>query len=52
MVKIEVESAEDFGDDHAVLGRHVHPHQQDGRAKVHAHDLRQHQHYDVRRFAR
>lgn len=51
MVEVEVESAQNLGDDHTILGGHVHAHQQHRRAKVHAHDLGHDQHNNVGRFA-
>lgn len=51
MVEVEVQSAQHLGDDDAILRRHVHAHQQNRRAEVHAHNLGHDKHNDVRRFA-
>lgn len=51
VIEVKVQTAQHLGDDYPVLGWHVHAHQQHRRAEVHAHDLRHHQHNDVRRLA-
>lgn len=48
MIKVELQIAKDLRDYCPILGRHVHPHEQDTRAKVHAHYLGKNQHNDVR----
>lgn len=52
MEKVELQAAEHLGDDDPVLGRHVHANENDRRAEVHAHELRQDEHDDVGRFTR
>lgn len=52
MVEVKVKSTQHFGDYDPIFCRHIHAHQQHGRAKVHAHYLRHDQHNYVRGLAR
>lgn len=44
MVEVELQISEHLGDDDAVFGWHVHPHEEYGGTEVHAHDLSENQH--------
>lgn len=52
MIEIEMQSAEYFSDNDPIFGWHIHTHQQHRRTKIHAHNLCENQHNDVRRFTR
>lgn len=52
MVKIKLQISQHLRDYYPILGRHVHPQQQDGRHKIHSHYLGQDQHYYVRALTR
>jgi len=51
-LEVKVQISQNFCDDHPILGRHVHAHQQHRGAEVHAHYLAQNQDDYVARLAR
>jgi len=52
MVEVKVQISQNFRDDHPILGRHVHAHQQHRGTEVHAHNLAQNKDDYVARLAR
>lgn len=51
VIEVEVQIAKDFCNNHTILGWHIHAHQQNWWAEIHAHNLTQNQYNNVAWFA-
>lgn len=52
MIKIKLKITQHLRDYYPIFGGHVHPHQKNGRNKIHPHYLRHHQHDYIGTFTR